>query len=447
MNSDLARLDAGRRGAASACLASAATSRREANESSWALNAGRTAPPWVRRARPRRSSPSRSRRAVIDETPNCASSSATVTDPVTRRRSTIAARRASAKSPRGSDVFDLMLSPPQTNTKHQNRTPWSCQAPRTNTSRTVRAIARARSCAGGERSGEDADEPRSRSRAAARARRVRPTLRARGPAGIVPARDRRRRGGRGPARAARRRRAGEHAHRATACRRRTTCASRARRRPRCARRARCPRRSPSSAASSGSASTTTRWRRSRSATTSSRPACATSRPRSRAGSTRRRPSPRPRTSPPGRGSASSRPAGSAACTAAPRESWDESADLTTLARTAIVVVCAGVKSILDVDGDARAPRDPQRHGRGLPDRCLPRLLPQRLRAPGDLAGRVRGRGRRGDARAGRPRPRRPRDRGRQPAPARRAARPGAARPRAAREPRGGRRRRGRRAAT
>ena len=31
-----------------------------------------------------------------------------------------------------------------------------------------------------------------------------------------------------------------------------------------------------------------------------------------------------------------------------RESWDESADLTTLARTAIVVVSAGVKSILDV---------------------------------------------------------------------------------------------------
>jgi pseudouridylate synthase len=31
-----------------------------------------------------------------------------------------------------------------------------------------------------------------------------------------------------------------------------------------------------------------------------------------------------------------------------RESWDESADLTTLASTGIVVVCAGVKSILDV---------------------------------------------------------------------------------------------------
>ena len=31
-----------------------------------------------------------------------------------------------------------------------------------------------------------------------------------------------------------------------------------------------------------------------------------------------------------------------------RESWDESADLTTLAATGITVVCAGVKSILDV---------------------------------------------------------------------------------------------------
>jgi pseudouridylate synthase len=31
-----------------------------------------------------------------------------------------------------------------------------------------------------------------------------------------------------------------------------------------------------------------------------------------------------------------------------RESWDESADLTTLSRTGVLVVCAGVKSILDV---------------------------------------------------------------------------------------------------
>src|SRR5215218_738869 len=31
-----------------------------------------------------------------------------------------------------------------------------------------------------------------------------------------------------------------------------------------------------------------------------------------------------------------------------RESWDESADLTTLARTGVTIVCSGVKSILDV---------------------------------------------------------------------------------------------------
>ena len=48
-----------------------------------------------------------------------------------------------------------------------------------------------------------------------------------------------------------------------------------------------------------------------------------------------------------RASASSPPAGSAGFTGM-RDTWDESADLETLARTGIVVVCAGVKSILDV---------------------------------------------------------------------------------------------------
>ena len=47
-------------------------------------------------------------------------------------------------------------------------------------------------------------------------------------------------------------------------------------------------------------------------------------------------------------SGSSPPAGSAACTAARATRWDESADLTTLSRTPVLVVCAGVKSILDV---------------------------------------------------------------------------------------------------
>ena len=39
---------------------------------------------------------------------------------------------------------------------------------------------------------------------------------------------------------------------------------------------------------------------------------------------------------------------SAACTGAPRDTWDESADLAALAAAPVTVVCAGVKSILDV---------------------------------------------------------------------------------------------------
>ena len=50
----------------------------------------------------------------------------------------------------------------------------------------------------------------------------------------------------------------------------------------------------------------------------------------------------------GRAYTSSPPVASAESTADARDTWDESADLTTLARTGIVVVCAGVKSILDV---------------------------------------------------------------------------------------------------
>ena len=52
-----------------------------ANEFSGAAIDGSTAPPWVRRALPRRSSSSRSRRAVIGETPKRACSSVTVTAP------------------------------------------------------------------------------------------------------------------------------------------------------------------------------------------------------------------------------------------------------------------------------------------------------------------------------------------------------------------------------
>ena len=50
----------------------------------------------------------------------------------------------------------------------------------------------------------------------------------------------------------------------------------------------------------------------------------------------------------GRASACSPPAGSAASIAARADTFDESADLGTLARVGICVVCAGVKSILDI---------------------------------------------------------------------------------------------------
>jgi hypothetical protein len=85
---------------ASARLASGAVSTRAMNESSWAEIAGSTAPPCVRRARPWRSRSARSRRAVIDEMPKRSSSPPTVTEPVLRSRSTIAARRDSASTGR-----------------------------------------------------------------------------------------------------------------------------------------------------------------------------------------------------------------------------------------------------------------------------------------------------------------------------------------------------------
>ena len=77
-------------------LASVATSTRWANESSCAEIDGSTAPPWVRRAMPWRSSSARSRRAVIGETPKRDSTSVTVTAPASRSRSAIADRRAMA---------------------------------------------------------------------------------------------------------------------------------------------------------------------------------------------------------------------------------------------------------------------------------------------------------------------------------------------------------------
>ena len=57
---------------------------------------GSTPPPWVRRSTPRRSSSSRSRRAVTGETEKRASTSETVTEPELRSDSVISRRRVSA---------------------------------------------------------------------------------------------------------------------------------------------------------------------------------------------------------------------------------------------------------------------------------------------------------------------------------------------------------------
>ncbi len=125
-----------------------------------------------------------------------------------------------------------------------------------------------------------------------------------------------------------------------------------------------------------------------------------------------------------------------------RDTWDESADLETLASTGIVVVCAGVKSILDVGatlerletlnvtvvgyGTDRFP------GFYLSDSGHP--VPWRVESAREVAAlvrRARGGGHRGQ-RGGRG----------EPAAARRAARPGAAR-QGARRGAGGRGARGR----
>ena len=81
-----------------------------------------------------------------------------------------------------------------------------------------------------------------------------------------------------------------------------------------------------------------------------------------------------------------------------RDSWDESADLMTLSRTGVLVVCAGVKSILDVGATLERLESAQRRGDRLPHRPVPRLLPRRFRPPGGLAGGNAGAGRRCAAR-------------------------------------------------
>ena len=143
-------------------------------------------------------------------------------------------------------------------------------------------------------------------------------------------------------------RAREHDHRPRAAAARQPAGRARDRGGRCASTARCRRRSRSSAARSAIGLDDDGARRARDRRGRRSAACAISRPSSRAAATARRRSPRPRIWPSAPASACSPPAGSAACTAARATSFDESADLGTLARLNICVVCAGVKSILDI---------------------------------------------------------------------------------------------------
>ena len=135
-------------------------------------------------------------------------------------------------------------------------------------------------------------------------------------------------------------------------------------------------------------------------TTSPSAACATSRRCSPAAATARRPSPPPRTSPSAPASACSPPAGSAASTAARAR---RSTSRPTSARSrasAICVVCAGVKSILDVPATLERLETLNVTVLGYRTDTFPALLSHRLRAAGAVAGRLaRARPRRCCARA------------------------------------------------
>ena len=71
-----------------------------------------------------------------------------------------------------------------------------------------------------------------------------------------------------------------------------------------------------------------------------------------------------------------------------RESWDESADLVTLAATGLTIVCAGVKSILDVGATLERLETLNICVLGYRHRPLPRLLSVRLGLPRPLARRL-----------------------------------------------------------
>jgi pseudouridine-5'-phosphate glycosidase len=105
------------------------------------------------------------------------------------------------------------------------------------------------------------------------------------------------------------------------------------------------------------------------------------------------------------------------------QTFDVSADLGVLASTPVLVVCAGVKSILDVSGTLEYLETLSVPVLGYRTLAFPGLLPVRLRVCRSVAGRL---GRRGRGRAARARPaghRLGRRRPGQPAPGRPPGRP------------------------
>ena len=80
------------------------------------------------------------------------------------------------------------------------------------------------------------------------------------------------------------------------------------------------------------------------------------------------------------------------------ETWDESADLTTLSRTPVLVVCAGVKSILDVGATLERLETLNIGVLGYRTDRFPGFYLRDAGLPAGLAGRLPGRGRRRAAR-------------------------------------------------
>jgi pseudouridine-5'-phosphate glycosidase len=78
-----------------------------------------------------------------------------------------------------------------------------------------------------------------------------------------------------------------------------------------------------------------------------------------------------------------------------RHTWDESADLLAVAAAPVTVVCAGVKSLLDVPATLERLETLSVPVLGYGHRHDARLLRPRPRAAGPLAGRLPGRGRGG----------------------------------------------------